>query len=205
MFSDTRPDPSTGLKSVMTFVFPDIGVFHMIDPDNMPEPLRTYLASCTEILNRSSPVSRKEAMQTWEKMMAGEDISQFTFSKEVGECLSFFCPKLEQVMLSKEWGIDGLVPQAYGFVPMPASLEEEGMKDKLIGFVMGAMYGKAPAYYFTRFAWDGDNPDFLHPSRIFFSQPQLAPRRFLGEYQATWEDIVRPIPALASHQSSSEA
>lgn len=81
---------------------------------------------------------------------------------------------------------------------MPASLEEEGMKDKLIGFVLASMYGKAPAYYFTRFVWDGDNPDFSHPSRIFLSNPQLAPRSFLGTYQATWEDMIRPVPAPAS-------
>lgn len=137
--------------------------------------------------------------------MAGEGVPQAGLSKEAGECLNFFCPKLEQAMLSKEYGIEGLVPLAYGFAPMPESLSKAGLKGKMIGFVLASMYGKAPAYYYTRFVWDGDNPDFSHPSRIFFTEPQLAPRGFLGEYQATWEDITRPIPTPASHQGSPAA
>lgn len=204
--TDSIPGPSTGLKKVLSVIWMDMGVFYMIDPENMPEPLRTALLSCAQSLKTVTPITdEKEQIDIINKLMAGENCTEHaSISFESFSCVDFFSSRLLSLMMGSH-GVEGLVPQAFGFAPIVPGINapiEENVK--LLGFVIAKMFGKYPAVYFTKFLWKGDQIDFVHPDKVLISFPQLAPRNFLGPYQDTWDYLTDFVyhPELSSFPES---
>lgn len=204
--TDSIPGPSTGLKKVLSVIRMDMGVFYMIDPENMPEPLRTALLSCAQSLKTVTPITdEKEQIDIINKLMAGENCTEHaSISFESFSCVDFFSSRLLSLMMGSH-GVEGLAPQAFGFAPIVSGINapiEENVK--LLGFVIAKMFGKYPAVYFTKFLWKGDQIDFAHPDKVLISFPQLAPRNFLGPYQDTWDYLTDFVyhPELSSFPES---
>lgn len=204
--TDSIPGPSTGLKKVLSVIRMDLGCFYMIDPENMPEPLRTALLSCAQSLKTVTPITDpKEQLDLINKLMNGGDSPEHaSISFKDASCIDFFSSRLLSLMMGS-YGIEGLEPQAFGFAPIVPGINapvEENVK--LLGFVIAKMFGKYPAVYFTKFLWKGDQIDFAHPDKVLISFPQLAPRNFLGPYQDTWDYLTDFVyhPELSSFPES---
>lgn len=203
--TDSIPGPSTGLKKVLSVIRMDMGMFYMIDPENMPEPLRTALLSCAQSLKTVTPITdEKEQLDLINKLMAGGDSPEHaSIPLKYASCIDFFSSRLLSLMVGSH-GVEGPVPQAFGFAPIVPGINapiEENVK--LLGFVIAKMFGKYPAVYFTKFLWKGDQIDFAHPDKVLISFPQLAPRNFLGPYQDTWDHLTDFVyhPELSSPES----
>ena len=133
-----------------------------------------------------------------------EVIPRNTLPFKDASCIDFFSSRLLSLMMGS-YGIEGLVPQAFGFAPIVPGINapiEENVK--LLGFVIAKMFGKYPAVYFTKFLWKGDQIDFAHPDKVLISFPQLAPQNFLGPYQDTWDYLTEFVyhPELSSFPES---
>ena len=106
--TDSIPGPSTGLKKVLSVIRMDMGVFYMIDPENMPEPLRTALLSCAQSLKTVTPITdEKEQLDLINKLMNGGDSPEHaSISFKDASCIDFFSSRLLSLMMGS-YGIEG--------------------------------------------------------------------------------------------------